>query len=211
MALTMAPILSHWHIVAAWLIFLASYLVFAIGRLPGTRIDRPAMAVIGAVAMFVFGVLGPTQALASIDFATIVLLFSMMLIAAALHLAGFFEWITHLVIEHLGPRRLLPGIVFTSGLLSAFLVNDVVCLVMAPLVLHVCKRMGVKPLPYLLALATASNIGSTATITGQSAEHPDRVGVGHLLSGLRCPPCAGGAARLVGGLGAAALDLSATR
>ena len=166
MALTMAPILSHWHIVTAWLIFLASYLVFAIGRLPGTKIDRPAMAVIGAVSMFVFGVLGPRQALDSINFATIVLLFSMMLIAATLHLAGFFEWITHLVIEHLGPRRLLPGIVFTSGILSAFLVNDVVCLVMAPLVLHVCKRIGVKPLPFLLALATASNIGSTATITG---------------------------------------------
>ena len=44
--------------------------------------------------------------------------------------------------------------------------NDVVCLFMAPLVLDVCKRMGVRPLPYLLALATASNIGGVATITG---------------------------------------------
>ena len=150
----------------ARLIFLASYLVFALGRLPGTKIDRTAMAVIGAVAMFVFGVLSPAQALESINFATIVLLFSMMLIAAALHLAGFFEWIAHLVIEHLDPRHLLPGVVFTSGILSAFLVNDVVCLVMAPLVLEICRRMRVKPLPYLLALATASNIGSTASITG---------------------------------------------
>ncbi len=158
--------LSHFHIVVAWLAFLASYLVFAIGRLPGTKIDRPAMAVIGAVSMFALGVLTPAQAIASIDFATLVLLFSMMLIVASLHLSGFFEWVAHLVIEHLGPRRLLPGVVFTSGILSAFLVNDVVCLVMAPLVLGVCRRMGVKPLPYLLALATASNIGSTATITG---------------------------------------------
>ncbi len=158
--------LSHWQIAVAWAIFLASYLVFAIGRLPGTKIDRPAMAVIGAVLMFVFGILSPKKAIASIDFTTLVLLFSMMLIAASLHLSGFFEWITRLAIEHLGPRRLLPGVIFVSGILSAFLVNDIVCLVMAPLVLGLCKRMRLRPLPFLLALATASNIGSTATITG---------------------------------------------
>ncbi|MGB9257568.1 MAG: SLC13 family permease, partial [Candidatus Korobacteraceae bacterium] len=100
--------LSHWHIVIAWLIFLASYLVFAIGRLPGTKIDRPAMAVIGAVLMFAFGVLGPKQAITSIDFATLVLLFSMMLIVASLHLAGFFDWITRLAIAHLSAGQLLP-------------------------------------------------------------------------------------------------------
>jgi len=158
--------LSHWHIVLAWIIFLASYLVFAIGRLPGTKIDRPAMAIIGAVAMFAFGVLAPARAIASIDFATLVLLFAMMLIVASLHLSGFFQWITRLAIEHLGPQRLLPGVIFVGGILSAFLVNDIVCLVMAPLILGVCKRMRLRPLPYLLALATASNIGSTASITG---------------------------------------------
>jgi Na+/H+ antiporter NhaD/arsenite permease-like protein len=166
MIYTIGHTLSHFHVVVAWLIFLASYLVFAIGHLPGTKIDRPAMAVIGAAFMFVFGVLAPQQALASIDFATLVLLFSMMLIVASLHLSGFFDGVGHLVIEHLSPRQLLPGVVFTSGVLSAFLVNDIVCLVMAPLVLGVCKRMAVRPLPYLLALATASNIGSVATITG---------------------------------------------
>jgi Na+/H+ antiporter NhaD/arsenite permease-like protein len=158
--------LSHAHILFAWTIFLASYLVFAIGRLPGTKIDRTAMAIIGAVLMFVFGILGPKEAIASIDFTTLVLLFSMMLIAASLHLSGFFEWITRLAMEHLGPRRLLPGVIFVSGILSAFLVNDIVCLVMAPLILGLCKRMRLRPLPFLLALATASNIGSTATITG---------------------------------------------
>lgn len=164
--MTVAQVLPHWHILAAWLIFLVSYLVFAIGRLPGTNIDRPAMAVIGAVLMFVFRVLSPRQAIESIDFSTLILLFSMMLIVASLHLAGFFHWIAHLVIEHLEPSHLLSGIVFTSGILSAFLVNDVVCLVMAPLILDICRRMGLRPLPYMLALATASNIGSVATITG---------------------------------------------
>ena len=133
--------LSHWHVVIAWIIFLASYLVFAIGRLPGTKIDRPAMAIIGAVLMFVFGVLSPKAAIESIDFTTLVLLFSMMLIVASLHLAGFFEWITRLAIEHLSPRQLLPGIIFISGILSAFLVNDIVCLMLAPLILGLCRRM----------------------------------------------------------------------
>ncbi len=171
--------LSHWHIVVAWLIFLASYLVFAIGRLPGTKIDRPAMAVIGAVLMFVFGVLTPKSAVESIDFTTLVLLFSMMLIVASLHLSGFFEWITRLAIEHLSPQQLLPGIIFISGILSAFLVNDIVCLVMAPLILGLCKRMRLRPVPYLLALATASNIGSTASITG----NPQNILIGS-ISGI---------------------------
>jgi Na+/H+ antiporter NhaD/arsenite permease-like protein len=171
--------LSHWHIVVAWLIFLASYLVFAIGRLPGTKIDRPAMAVIGAVLMFLFGVLSPQQAIASIDFATLVLLFSMMLIVASLHLSGFFEWITRLAMAHLSAGQLLPGVIFVSGILSAFLVNDIICLVMAPLILGLCKRMGLRPVPYLLALATASNIGSTASITG----NPQNILIGS-LSGI---------------------------
>ena len=158
--------LLDWQIIAAWIIFLASYFVFAFGRFPGTKIDRPAMAVVGAVLMFVFRILSPRNAIDSIDFATLVLLFSMMLIVASLHLAGFFEWVSNRVILHLTSRQLLPGVIFTSGILSAFLVNDVVCLFMAPLVLGVCKRMGVRPVPYLLALATASNIGGLGTITG---------------------------------------------
>lgn len=56
--------------------------------------------------------------------------------------------------------------IFTSGILSAFLVNDIVCLVMTPFVLRLTRRLGLDPIPYLLAVATASNIGSVATITG---------------------------------------------
>jgi Na+/H+ antiporter NhaD/arsenite permease-like protein len=54
----------------------------------------------------------------------------------------------------------------TSGIFSAFLVNDAICLVLAPLILELTQRMGRKPVPYLLAVAMASNVGSTATITG---------------------------------------------
>ncbi len=170
---------AYFILLASFVIFFASYLVFALGRFPGTRIDRPAMAVIGGALMFAFRVLTPEQGLKSIDFATLVLLFSMMLIASSLHLAGFFAWIVSLVAERLRPSLLLPGIIFTSGVLSAFLVNDVVCLVMAPLVLQLTRRLGRRPALYLLALATSSNIGSVATITG----NPQNILIGS-LSGI---------------------------
>jgi Na+/H+ antiporter NhaD/arsenite permease-like protein len=111
-------------------------------------------------------VVSPESALRAVDFSTIVLLFSMMLLVGGLRLAGFFDWITAHVVEHLSTRALLPAVIFTAGVLSAFLVNDIVCLVMAPSVLSVTRRAGLRPLPYLLAVATASNIGSVATITG---------------------------------------------
>ena len=160
------PILHDHHSLAAYLIFFASYTVFAVGRFPGTHIDRPAAAVIGAAMMFAFRVLGPEQGLRSIDYATIVLLFAMMVVVAGLHLAGFFEWIADIFIAHVRPGWLLPVVIFTSGILSAFLVNDIVCLILAPLVMRISRQLGRRATPYLLALATASNIGSTATLTG---------------------------------------------
>ncbi|MBU6475915.1 MAG: anion transporter [Alphaproteobacteria bacterium] len=158
--------LSPLNTVSAYVIFGACYLVFAAGKFPGIKIDRPGAAIIGATLMVATGILAPQEALRYVDCSTLVLLFSMMLIVASLHLAGFFEWIAHLVVTRLKPRHLLPTVIFTSGLLSAFLVNDIVCLAMVPLVLAATRRMNLKPLPYLLAVATASNIGSVATITG---------------------------------------------
>ncbi|MBZ5516008.1 MAG: anion transporter [Acidobacteriia bacterium] len=154
------------RVAAGYAIFLASYLVFAIGKFPGTKIDRAGAAIVGAVLMVALGVVTPHDALTAVDFSTIVLLFSMMVIVAYLHQAGFFDWITELVVTRLKPHHLLPTVIFTSGVLSAFFVNDIICLVMVPFVLDATRRMGVKPLPYLLAVATASNIGSVATITG---------------------------------------------
>lgn len=153
-------------LVAAYIIFVASYLVFALGKFPGLKIDRPGAAIIGAVAMVAFRLVPAHEAPHFIDFPTIVLLFSMMLIVGNLHLAGFFEWSVEYVLRRLKPAYLLPAVVFASGLFSAFLVNDIVCLVMVPFVLTITRRMKLTPLPYLLAVATGSNVGSVATITG---------------------------------------------
>jgi Na+/H+ antiporter NhaD/arsenite permease-like protein len=157
---------TDWKVAIGYSIFAVSYFVFAIGKFPGMKIDRPGMAIIGAVLMVAFRVVNASEALRFIDFSTLVLLFSMMLIVAYLHLAGFFEWITEQIITRLKPRHLLPVVIFITGVLSAFFVNDIICLVMVPFALLTTRRMGLKPLPYLLAVATSSNIGSVATITG---------------------------------------------
>jgi Na+/H+ antiporter NhaD/arsenite permease-like protein len=159
-------LLSDARSAAAYAIFFASYFVFALGKFPGLKIDRPGAAIIGAVLMVAFRIVTAPEALRAIDFPTIVLLFSMTLIVAHLHLGGFFEWIADSTVLRLSAQQLLAAVVFVSGILSAFLVNDVVCLVMTPFIVRVTRRLALEPLPYLLALATASNIGSVATITG---------------------------------------------
>jgi Na+/H+ antiporter NhaD/arsenite permease-like protein len=158
--------LSGARIVAAYIIFIGSYLVFALGKFPGLKIDRPGAAIIGAVGMVAFRVVEPADTLRFIDFPTIVLLFAMMLIVGTLHLVGFFEWNAGRVLRRLKPSHLLPAVIFTSGVLSAFFVNDIMCLVMVPFVLSITRKLQLKPTPYLLAVATGSNIGSVATITG---------------------------------------------
>jgi Na+/H+ antiporter NhaD/arsenite permease-like protein len=159
-------LLSDARSAAAYAIFFGSYFVFALGKFPGLKIDRPGAAIIGAVLMVAFRIVTAPEALRAIDFPTIVLLFSMTLIVAHLHLGGFFEWIADSTVLRLSAQQLLAAVVFVSGILSAFLVNDVVCLVMTPFIVRVTRRLALEPLPYLLALATASNIGSVATITG---------------------------------------------
>jgi Na+/H+ antiporter NhaD/arsenite permease-like protein len=172
--------LSEFTRLAAYAVFLCSYLVFALGKFPGMKIDRPGAAIIGAVLMVALRAVRPADALRFIDFGTIVLLFSMMLLVAYLHLDGFFDWVTEWIAARIRPQHLLPTIIFLCGAFSAFLVNDIICLMMTPFTLKVARRMGVKPLPYLLAVATASNIGSVATITG----NPQNMLIGS-FSGIR--------------------------
>jgi Na+/H+ antiporter NhaD/arsenite permease-like protein len=204
-ALALSPQLySEARVLAAYAIFFASYFVFALGKFPGLKIDRPGAAIIGAVLMVALRIMTAQQALGTVDFSTIVLLFSMTLIVAYLHLGGFFEWIAELTVLRLNARQLLAAVLFTSGVLSAFLVNDIVCLVMTPFVIGVTRRLALEPLPHLLALATASNIGSVATITGNPQNmligsvsqigyldflvHLGPVAVGGLLLGPRASP-----------------------
>ncbi|MCU1327603.1 MAG: Citrate transporter [Bryobacterales bacterium] len=152
---------------AALLIFVAVYVVLAAGRLPFLRIDRTGACIIGASLMVATGVMPLAEAWASINFDTIVLLFGMMIVVANLRLSGFFAAVAEWVVEHAHrPIVLLAAVVLVAGFFSAFFVNDTMCLVLTPLVLEITKQLRRNPVPYLLAVAMASNIGSVATITG---------------------------------------------
>jgi Na+/H+ antiporter NhaD/arsenite permease-like protein len=153
--------------IAALLIFLGTYVVLTIGRLPGFRIDRTGAAIIGASLMVAFGALTMDEAIRSVNYDTLILLFGMMIVVANLRLSGVFAVVSTWVVEHAHhPLGLLAAIVVVSGGLSAFFVNDTMCVVLTPLVLDIVTRLRRNPIPYLLAVAMAANIGSAATITG---------------------------------------------
>ncbi len=152
---------------AALLIFAATYIVMAVGKLPGFYLDRAGAALLGASLMIAAGVLSLEQALQAIDFATLALLLGMMIVVGNLRLSGFFRLVNNWIVTRARhPLLLLLAVVVTSGFFSAFLVNDAICLVLTPLVLDLVVRLERNPAPYLLAIAMASNIGSTAMITG---------------------------------------------
>jgi Na+/H+ antiporter NhaD/arsenite permease-like protein len=149
------------------LIFVATYAILALGRPPLLRVDRTGAAVIGAILMVTVGGLPLDDAYRAVDYRTLVLLFGMMVLIAQLQLARFFSTVARLTVAWIHhPAALLVAVVFASGALSALFVNDTVCLVFTPVLIEVAAARGHRPLPYLLALATASNIGSVATITG---------------------------------------------
>jgi Na+/H+ antiporter NhaD/arsenite permease-like protein len=151
----------------ALVIFGTTYFVVAIGRLPGFRLDRAGAALVGASLMVAIGAVRLEEVPNAIDFDTIILLLGAMIVVANLRLSGFFRLINGWVITRArSPIVLLSAVTLVSGVLSAFLVNDTVCLVMTPLVLNLVVHLRRNPVPYLLAIAMASNIGSTATITG---------------------------------------------
>ena len=148
-------------------VFAVTYIVIAVGRLPGFQLDRAGAALVGASLMLALGGLDIDEVSRAIDFDTVSLLLGMMIVVANLRLSGFFRLITGWVVARARhPLQLLAAMILTSGAFSAFLLNDAICLVMTPLVLDVALRLRRNPVPYLLAVAMAANIGSAATITG---------------------------------------------
>ncbi len=139
----------------------------ALGRYPWLRMNRATIALVGATLLVLIGAIGLEEAYAAIDMNTIVLLFAMMIINVNLSLAGFFRLVNRRVAQWAqSPRGLLALIVAAAGILSALFLNDTIVLMFTPLVLEMTAARQRNPIPYLIGLATAANIGSVATITG---------------------------------------------
>ena len=158
------------------LILMATLFVFTVGKSPIFQVDRVGIAIIGASLTIVTGMTFD-QAVGAVDYRTIVLLFSMMIIASYLNLSGLFQLIGNYSISKLHTKKqLLFWVILATGILSAFFINDIVCLLFTPIVILICQRLELNPVPHLLAVATASNIGSISTLIG----NPQNILIGSL-------------------------------
>lgn len=174
-------------------IYVCVYLSMLLGGIPGLKVDRTGAALLGALILLAAKGLTEQEALESIDVPTLALLFGMMVISAQLRLGGFYGHITNRIVMHdLSPPLLLASVTGFAGALSAFLTNDVVCLAVTPILSQLCLRKKLNPIPFLIALACAANIGSAATLIG----NPQNILIGeslnlsfngYLLTAL--PPC----------------------
>ncbi len=178
---------------AALVVFCATYLMIAVGKIGFFGFDRPAATIVGSVAMVAVAGFPLDKALGAVDLHVIALLFGVLVIAAQLREAQFFKLAAHhVLIRAHSARSLLFAITFVAGGLSALLVNDTVCVVLTPLVVTVAAEAALEPLPFLLALASGANIGGVVSFSGNpqnmivgAAAH-DVIGFAHYL-GLMLP------------------------
>ena len=163
----LAPLTSTPMLVLKFIVIGLTYIGLGLGYLPGLRMNRATIALVGAALLMALGVLDLKEAWQAIDYKTLVFLFSMMVISANLAYSGFFQ----LVLDYLmrftrSPFGLLIVLTFGSGILSALFLNDTIALILTPLTLGLTQALRLNPIPYLLALAGATNLGSVATLSG---------------------------------------------
>src|SRR6266567_3072903 len=163
---------------AIFIIFCTVYLGMILGGLPFLQLDRTGIALLGAIALIGVEAVSPEQAAQSIHLPTLILLFSFMVVSAQMRLGGFYAWITRrLAALPLSPPALLAALIVVVAALSAVFSNDVVCLAVAPVLIEACLARRLDPVPYLLALACAANVGSAATLIG----NPQNMLIGETL------------------------------
>jgi Na+/H+ antiporter NhaD/arsenite permease-like protein len=159
-------------------IFSLVYLGMILGGLPFLQLDRTGVALLGAIALIGIDALSLDEAARSVHVPTVILLFAFMVVSAQMRLGGFYDWVTRRIAGlQLSPPALLGVLVGVSAALSAVFSNDVVCLAMAPVLIDACRRRRLDPVPYLLALACAANIGSALTLIG----NPQNMLIGETL------------------------------
>lgn len=149
-----------------FIIFL-SLIGIAIGNYPNLRMNRSTIAMVAAVFLVFTGGITLEQAYLAINMDTILLLLAMMIINVNLSIAGFFQIVASKVNKVAkSPKILLALVIISSGILSALFLNDTICVMFTPLILEITLKLKRNPIPYLMGLATAANVGSTATIIG---------------------------------------------
>ncbi|HZW43013.1 MAG TPA: SLC13 family permease, partial [Dermatophilaceae bacterium] len=147
--------------------FAAAYVLIAT-----ERIHRVAAALSGAAAMVLLGVVDARVAFFSektgVDWNVIFLLLGMMVIVSVLKQTGVFDYLAIWSAKRTRgrPFATMVMLVVITAAASALLDNVTTVLLIAPVTLLVCDRLGLPPVPFLIAEALASNIGGTATLIG---------------------------------------------
>jgi Na+/H+ antiporter NhaD/arsenite permease-like protein len=159
-------------------VFLIVYLGMLLGRLPRLQLDRTGVALLGSIALIAMGALNLEEAARAVDLSTITLLFSFMVISAQLRLGGFYNRAAEMVTAmEITPAALLFALIMLTGFLSAIFMNDIICLAIPPVLIHACRYRRLDPVPFLLAVACAANVGSAATLIG----NPQNILIGQSL------------------------------
>jgi len=167
-------VLSGWNAELTVALFLLSYGAIAVGHIWGLKLDRVGIAMVAAILLLLVRALDETksgeavaQAVKAVDVPTILTLFGLMVLSGQLRLAGFYTLVAEKIAGQLdSPARFLLILMVAAGAMSAFLINDVVCLAFAPVLCAALLKKGLNPAPFLIGLALAANIGSAATIIG---------------------------------------------
>lgn len=153
--------------IAAIIVFTIVYILIA-----SEKINRVAASLAGAGVLLAIGLMGPDDAFFSqetgIDWNVIFLLFGMMVIVGVLRQTGVFEFVAIWATKRAKgqPFRVMTLLCLITAVASAGLDNVTTVLLIAPVTLLVCEKIGVRPVPFLIAEALASNIGGTATLVG---------------------------------------------
>lgn len=160
-------------------IFLLVYAGMLLGNIPGLAVDRTGIALLAAIALVLFGHLDQQQLVDAINWPTIAMLFGLMIVSAQFYFSGFYT----LIMKRIGKLKISPNIflfcvIALSGLLSAILINDIICLALVPILITICSERMWNPIPFLIGLACSANIGSAITLIG----NPQNILIGESIT-----------------------------
>lgn len=157
------------HQTLTLIIFLVTYAGIAVGHIGALKLDRTGIVLLGTIALMATGIMTLDQALSYVNFPSLILLFSLMVASGELQKSGFYRWVALRIAKEMDrPARFLLWLMAVAGLLSAFLNNDVICFAFTPVVAGALLRKRLNPVPFLIGLAFASNIGCALTIIGNA-------------------------------------------
>jgi Na+/H+ antiporter NhaD/arsenite permease-like protein len=150
-------------IVLTLLVFFGVY-----GAITFDLIDKSAASLLGASILLIFKIIPADVAFSKVDLHVILLLTSLMIIVNIIRRTGFFQFVAikAAIIAKGNPLRLLLLLCVITGIISAILDNVTTIMILSPLAILCAVELGLSPIPYLITMAIASNIGGTATLIG---------------------------------------------